>query len=122
TNAAASLSRLREPGVDATCADESVSDGGPERGRDGRDPSAGAPASDGPGVAALRSHLPDAARAMADRRADGLFRLAVDRVFSPPGHGTVGTGTVHDGVANVDDEAASLQLLPAGRPVRVRSI
>lgn len=77
---------------------------------------------DAPGVAALRRHLHQAAQAMAQRRSDGLFRLAVDRVFSLPGHGTVVTGTVHDGVVGVGDDAAPLRLMPAGRPVRVRSI
>lgn len=74
-----------------------------------------------PGVDALRRHLHQAARAMTQRRSDGLFRLAVDRVFSLPGHGTVVTGTVHDGVVDVDGETV-LHLMPAGRPVRVRSI
>jgi len=96
--------------------------GGPETGagldRAGDDESR----HDKSGVAALRSHLHDAAQAMAGRRSDGLFRLAVDRVFSLPGHGTVVTGTVHDGVVSVDDDAVALRLMPAGRAVRVRSI
>ncbi|MDO5538378.1 MAG: hypothetical protein Q4F72_12730, partial [Desulfovibrionaceae bacterium] len=59
---------------------------------------------------------------MALRDTKGLFRLAVDRVFTLKGHGTVVTGTVHDGVLRLDDEAADLRLMPAGHKVRVRSI
>ncbi|HUH87624.1 MAG TPA: selenocysteine-specific translation elongation factor [Pusillimonas sp.] len=80
-----------------------------------------AAADEAPGVDLLRRHLHEAAQAMTARRSDGLFRLAVDRVFSLPGHGTVVTGTVHDGVVDVDAHA-QLHLMPAGRPVRVRSI
>ncbi|NYT80835.1 selenocysteine-specific translation elongation factor [Alcaligenaceae bacterium] len=81
-----------------------------------------AAASDDPGVAALRAHLHAAAQNMALRGTEGLFRLAVDRVFTLKGHGTVVTGTVHDGVLRLDDEAADLRLMPAGHKVRVRSI
>lgn len=74
------------------------------------------------GVEALRRHLHQAAQTMPRRRSDGLFRLAVDRVFTLPGHGTVVTGTVHDGVLDLDNDTDTLRLMPAGRPVRVRSI
>ncbi|WP_256977790.1 selenocysteine-specific translation elongation factor [Bordetella genomosp. 10] len=52
---------------------------------------------DGEGVAALRDHLFACAAALPARREDGFFRLAVDRVFTLPGHGTVVTGTVFGG-------------------------
>jgi selenocysteine-specific elongation factor len=81
-----------------------------------------AAAADAPGVDALRTHLHDSAKAMAARGADGLFRLAVDRVFTLQGHGTVVTGTVHGGRVLAGQEEACLRLMPAGRPVRVRSI
>ncbi|TFL14521.1 selenocysteine-specific translation factor [Pusillimonas caeni] len=97
-------------------------DGGPESDGAEGGPAPDASSPDKSGIAALRSHLHDAAQAMAGRRSDGLFRLAVDRVFSLPGHGTVVTGTVHDGVVGVDDDAVSLRLMPAGRAIRVRSI
>jgi len=76
------------------------------------------------GCAALKAHLDQAAQqaASADRPGagpDGLFRLAVDRVFTLQGHGTVVTGTVHAGRVRVGDD---LRLMPAGTPVRVRSI
>jgi selenocysteine-specific elongation factor len=71
------------------------------------------------GVAALREHLHAAAAGQAQRRDDGLFRLAVDRVFSLPGHGTIATGTVHAGCVHTGDR---LVVMPAGTPVRVRAI
>ena len=70
-------------------------------------------------VAALRDHLYAAAATLPVRRDDGLFRLAVDRVFTLPGHGTMVTGTVFSGQVNSGD---ALMLMPAGTPVRVRSI
>jgi selenocysteine-specific elongation factor len=48
-----------------------------------------------------------------------LFRLAVDRVFTLPGHGTVVAGTVFSGSVRVGDTIAAL---PSDTPVRVRSI
>lgn len=47
------------------------------------------------------------------------FRLAVDRVFSMDGSGTVVTGTVHAGCVSAGDE---LLLMPGERKVRVRSV
>lgn len=74
----------------------------------------------GDGMAALRALLLDAARkAPADRDGEAAFRLAIDRCFTLEGAGTVVTGTVHAGSTRPDDE---LVLLPAGRPVRVRSM
>jgi selenocysteine-specific elongation factor len=72
-----------------------------------------------PGVAALRAYLHDAAGHAQQRRDDGLFRLAVDRVFTLAGHGTVVTGTV---LAGRVEQGDMLVLAPAGLPVRVRSI
>ncbi|MGN6519487.1 MAG: selenocysteine-specific translation elongation factor [Dokdonella sp.] len=71
------------------------------------------------GVRALREHLVQAARAARARRSDAFFRLAVDRVFSLAGHGTIVTGTVHAGEVHVGD---SLLAMPAGLPVRVRGL
>lgn len=75
-----------------------------------------------PGVDTLRSHLHAAAQAMAARGANGLFRLAVDRVFTLKGHGTVVTGTVHDGALHLNGDTLDLRLMPVGQTVRVRSI
>ncbi|MEP7042239.1 MAG: selenocysteine-specific translation elongation factor [Dokdonella sp.] len=72
-----------------------------------------------PGVAALRAHLESMARAAPQRRDDDLFRLAVDRVFTLAGHGTVVTGTVHAGRVRVGDTCTAM---PAAMAVRVRSI
>ncbi|PWB20186.1 selenocysteine-specific translation elongation factor [Comamonas sp. JNW] len=74
---------------------------------------------DDPGVRALRQHLHQQAQAMPQRANSGLFRLAVDRVFSLPGQGTVVTGTVFNGQVAVGD---SLVHSASGEPVRVRSI
>jgi len=70
-------------------------------------------------TAALRQHLHEAAQRMPPRRDDGLFRLAIDRVFTLAGHGTVVTGTVFSGQVHVGDHLA---LMPAGDTVRVRSL
>jgi selenocysteine-specific elongation factor len=72
-----------------------------------------------PGVAALMAHLASLRQAPSTRRTAGLFRLAVDRVFTLAGHGTVVTGTVFAGGISAGDRAT---LLPAGIEVRVRSI
>jgi selenocysteine-specific elongation factor len=72
-----------------------------------------------PGVAALRAHLHGIAADWPAHPVDGLFRLAVDRVFSLPGHGTIVTGTGRGGSVRVGD---TLAVMPAGIQVRVRSI
>ncbi|WP_442339178.1 selenocysteine-specific translation elongation factor, partial [Comamonas aquatica] len=72
-----------------------------------------------PGVQALRAHLDVQAQLMPPRPRDGLFRLAVDRVFTLPGQGTVVTGTVFSGRVAVGD---SLVHSASGQTVRVRSI
>lgn len=71
------------------------------------------------GVHALRQHLHTVAQAMPQRAQQGLFRLAVDRVFSLAGQGTVVTGTVFNGSVAV---GASLVHSATGKTVRVRSI
>jgi selenocysteine-specific elongation factor len=71
------------------------------------------------GVAALRAHLHATAANWPKHPEDGLFRLSVDRVFTLPGRGTVATGTARAGRVQVGD---TLAVMPAGTPVRVRSI
>lgn len=81
----------------------------------------------GLGVEALRAHLlalVAAAQTRSSQQAGQGFRLAVDRVFSLDGVGTVATGTIHAGLVGVGDE---LVLLPpahgqAPKRVRVRSL
>jgi selenocysteine-specific elongation factor len=74
---------------------------------------------DHPGTGALRHHLQQMAAQTRARADHGLFRLAVDRVFTLAGHGTVVTGTVFSGQVRAGDTVA---VMPAGRSVRVRSI
>lgn len=78
-----------------------------------------AAASGDAGVAALRVHLHATARAFARRDDAGLFRLAIDRVFTLAGHGTVVTGTVHAGRVRMGD---TLTVMPRRLPVRVRGL
>ena len=68
---------------------------------------------------ALRQHLQQVASCSRTRAADGLLRLAVDRVFTLAGHGTVVTGTVFSGTVRVGD---TITVMPANRAARVRSI
>ena len=72
-----------------------------------------------PGIEALRRHFEEAAAATAVRSDCRLFRLAVDRVFTLAGHGTVVTGTVFSGCVRSGD---TLAVMPAGRAARVRSV
>jgi selenocysteine-specific elongation factor len=72
-----------------------------------------------PGVAALRVYLHRTSVDWPMRSEDGLFRLAVDRVFTLQGRGTVVTGTALAGRVRVGD---TVTIMPAGTPVRVRSI
>ncbi|MGO4331469.1 selenocysteine-specific translation elongation factor [Cupriavidus sp. 2TAF22] len=74
---------------------------------------------DDAGVSALRAYLHEIAQQLPPRGTDGLFRLAVDRVFTLPGHGTVVTGTVLGGRVHAGD---TMRLAPSGKPVRVRGI
>ena len=73
----------------------------------------------GAGIAALRAHLVATARALPARAAEGDFRLAIDRVFTLAGAGTIVTGTVHAGRVAVGD---LVRLAPHGPTARVRSL
>lgn len=73
----------------------------------------------GEGLDELRAALAEAAAVTAVRVAEDLFRLAVDRVFSVRGTGTVVTGTVWSG--RVEREAV-VRVLPAGTESRVRGV
>lgn len=74
---------------------------------------------DDDGVARLNAYLRETAATCRKRRDDGLFRLAVDRIFTLPGQGTIVAGTVFAGQINVGD---SVRLAPAGKSARVRSV
>ena len=71
------------------------------------------------GLAALRQHLHAAATRAHVRPDNGLFRLAVDRVFTLPGHGTVVAGTVFSGRVRTGDTVAVMR---GNLCVRVRSL
>jgi len=73
----------------------------------------------GEGLDELRTALVAIAGDVADRPADDLFRLPIDRVFALAGAGTVVTGSTWSGTVKA---GASVRLLPLGREVRVRSI
>ena len=73
----------------------------------------------GEGLEGLASAI-DAVVAGAEPRRDvGRPRLPVDRVFTMSGFGTVVTGTLVDGTLEV---GAELEVVPAGRTVRVRGL
>jgi selenocysteine-specific elongation factor len=72
-----------------------------------------------PGLASLRSHLEDSARGGDCRRADGQFRLSIDRVFTLAGHGTIVAGTIAAGTVREQD---TVTIMPSGRAARVRSL
>lgn len=84
---------------------------------------AGAPvlpvsAHSGAGLDDLRERLFEAARSTGPRSAQGAsFRLAIDRVFTLPGVGTVVTGTVHAGRVQVGDEVT---VTPSAKGLRAR--
>jgi len=78
-----------------------------------------ATAAEHPGTTALRHHLHQLAAHTRARSDQGLFRLAVDRVFTLAGRGTVVTGTVFSGQVHTGD---TLVVMPAGLAARVRSI
>jgi selenocysteine-specific elongation factor len=72
------------------------------------------------GTRVLKEYLEGVAEAFGRRGGGGrLFRLAVDRVFTLPGHGTVIAGTVFSGGVRTGD---TITAFPSKTPVRVRSI
>ncbi len=73
----------------------------------------------GEGLEVLRARLDLLLEDTPARPDLGRARLPVDRVFTMSGFGTVVTGTLVDGPLSVGDE---LELLPAGRRVRVRGL
>ncbi len=80
-------------------------------------------ASSGLGLDELREKLTQAAvKAADDKRAELIrapFRMAIDRTFTIAGHGTVVTGSISSGTANVGDE---LLIEPGDVRVRVRGL
>ncbi len=71
------------------------------------------------GLEDLKKALVKVAEDVAERPAEDLFRLPIDRVFALPGAGTVVTGSTWTGTVSA---GANVRLLPLDREVRVRSI
>ena len=114
----ADADRLRQVGADVAALLEGT-------------PLAGAPvfpvsAQSGAGIEALRGFLFQAARALPPRADnDRAFRLAIDRVFTLTGIGTVVTGSIHAGRIAVGDEVTAAPLsTPSSAALlgRVRSL
>ena len=82
-------------------------------------PILGVSATSGEGLAALIAALDEMLEHSEARQDAGRPRLPVDRVFTMSGFGTVVTGTLADGSIRVGDE---LEVMPAGRTVRVRGL
>ena len=85
---------------------------------------AGAPilpvsAKTGVGIAELKAALVDAARQSGERDTARYFRLPIDRSFAVKGFGTVVTGTVVSGQAEVGQD---VELLPMHQVFRVRGL
>lgn len=73
----------------------------------------------GDGISTLKNSLAIRGRQLEKNRALRAFRLAIDRVFSKQGLGTVVTGTVYDGEIRVGDD---VYLTSVHKQVRVRRI
>jgi selenocysteine-specific elongation factor len=73
----------------------------------------------GAGIEALKQRLLDLTAATLARNSDAPFRLPVDRAFVAKGFGLVCTGTVLAGQLREGD---AVEVLPALRPARVRSL
>lgn len=71
------------------------------------------------GLEELKAGLASQAAEVAEKSAEGPFRLPVDRVFTIAGFGTVVTGTLLSGEIKTGDE---VEILPAALPSRVRSV
>jgi selenocysteine-specific elongation factor len=71
------------------------------------------------GIEELRSHLLRIANLRFEQKADGRFRMSVDRCFTLAGAGTVVTGTVLSGTVSVGDK---VMVSPTGLGARIRSI
>ena len=73
----------------------------------------------GEGLETLRAALRVLGATLAVRSTEGAARLPIDRAFTVKGFGTVVTGTQVSGRIHVERE---LEMLPAGRPVKVRGL
>ena len=73
----------------------------------------------GQGSEALLAALDEAVRETAARRADGVARMPIDRVFTMRGFGTVVTGTQLSGTLSV---GKTVEILPSGHQAKIRGL
>ena len=73
----------------------------------------------GQGIPELLDVVSELCKQIPERPSTGVLRLAVDRVFTMAGFGTVVTGTLWGGLIRQGD---TLELLPARKQARVRSL
>jgi selenocysteine-specific elongation factor len=81
-------------------------------------PLVGVSAKTGAGIDRLKDTIREMMRAMEERPTEGVFRMFVDRLFTVPGFGTVVTGSVISGKAQVGDNLFLLPGTDAGYRVR----
>jgi selenocysteine-specific elongation factor len=73
----------------------------------------------GEGIDSLKAAIHEALAALPARRPQAPAYLPVDRVFALPGHGTIVTGTLMQGIISIGD---TLALQPSGHRVRVKNL
>lgn len=73
----------------------------------------------GEGLEELKQAIIEKNCTLQPKRRNNIFRLPVDRVFSLKGHGTLITGTLLSGSANVGDEVC---IMPQNLPCKIRSM
>ena len=73
----------------------------------------------GEGIQKLNDQIYSLCSSHTPKKADGKFRMTIDRAFQIKGSGVVITGTVTSGFVVAGDR---LKLTPMGQPVRVRSV
>ncbi|HEU5115658.1 MAG TPA: selenocysteine-specific translation elongation factor, partial [Isosphaeraceae bacterium] len=71
------------------------------------------------GIDRLREGLVEVCDRLQSRPDPGPFRMAIDRAFSIPGHGTVVTGSVLSGTLSVGEE---VEWWPSGRRLKIRGL
>jgi selenocysteine-specific elongation factor len=76
-------------------------------------------AQQGVGIEELRAEIARLADEVTPRELTAPLRMPVDRIFSVAGFGTVVTGTIFAGGVKVGD---TVEVLPEGKPARVRTI
>ena len=73
----------------------------------------------GEGIESLKTMLVAKLADLQDVESSGTFRLNIDRAFTIKGHGTVTTGTVTSGSANIGDD---FYIYPQNNQIKIRSM